>query len=113
MNAKRIVFAASSLLITVAGIASAQVAVVASGTAAQEAVAVSDTGGHYVWGIIGAIVYSILGMIVLLIGWKVFDKATPFDLNKEIAENKNAAAGIVVAGIMIALGIIVAAALQG
>ena len=102
MNAKRIGFAVSSLLVAVASIASAQDTVEASGVVTE-----------YVWGIAGAIVYSILGMIVLLIGWKVFDKATPFDLNKEIAEDNNTAAGIVVAGIMIALGIIVAAAIHG
>ena len=102
MNAKRIGFAVSSLLVAVASIASAQDTVEASGVVTE-----------YVWGIVGAIVYSILGMVILLIGWKVFDKTTPFDLNKEIAEDNNAAAGIVVAGIMIALGIIVAAAIHG
>jgi len=68
-------------------------------------------GRQFLHGVIGTIVYSALGLAVLLIGFKIFDIVTPFSLNREIAEDNNVAAGVVVAGIMIALGIIVAAAI--
>ena len=70
-----------------------------------------NIGTQLLYGIIATIIYSALGLAVLLIGFKVFDKVTPFSLNKEIAEDNNIAAGVVVAGIMIGLGIIVAAAI--
>lgn len=62
-------------------------------------------------GIVNSLIYSAVGLVILLIGFKVFDLATPFSLNKEIADDNNVAAGVVVAGIMIGLGIIVAAAI--
>ena len=61
--------------------------------------------------IIEGIVFSIVGLIILMVGYKVFDMATPYDLNRQIAEENNTAAGIAVAGVLISLGIIVAAAM--
>ena len=63
--------------------------------------------------IIEGVVFSVVGLIVLMIGYKVFDWATPYDLNRQIAEENNTAAGVAVAGVLIALGIIVAAAMGG
>ncbi|MAJ73222.1 hypothetical protein CMK13_09465 [Candidatus Poribacteria bacterium] len=62
-------------------------------------------------GLAAALIYSFLGIIVLMIGFKIFDWITPFSLNREIEEKNNTAAGLIVAGIMIALGLIVAAAI--
>ena len=56
-------------------------------------------------------VFSIVGLIILMVGYKVFDMATPYDLNKQIAEENNVAAGVAVAGVIISLGIIVMAAM--
>ena len=61
--------------------------------------------------IIEGVVFSIVGLIILMVGYKVFDMATPYDLNRQIAEENNTAAGIAVAGVLISLGIIVAAAM--
>jgi len=61
--------------------------------------------------IIEGIVFSIVGLVILMIGYKVFDLATPYDLNRQIAEENNTAAGIAVAGVLVSLGIIVAAAM--
>ncbi|RKU31098.1 hypothetical protein C6497_02875 [Candidatus Poribacteria bacterium] len=61
--------------------------------------------------IILVVVFSIVGLIILMVGYKVFDMATPYDLNRQIAEENNTAAGIAVAGVLVSLGIIVAAAM--
>ena len=61
--------------------------------------------------IIEGVVFSIVGLIVLMVGYKVFDLSTPYDLNRQIAEENNTAAGVTVAGVLISLGIIVAAAM--
>jgi hypothetical protein len=61
--------------------------------------------------IVEGIVFSIVGLIILMVGYKVFDMATPYDLNRQIAEENNTAAGIAVAGVLVSLGIIVAAAM--
>ncbi len=55
-------------------------------------------------------VYAIFGAILtiafMLIGYQVFDKITPFDTSKHLAE-KNVAVGIVVGSIFIGLGVAV------
>ena len=56
-------------------------------------------------------IFSIVGLVILMVGYKVFDMATPYDLNRQIAEENNTAAGVVVAGVIISLGIIVMAAM--
>ncbi len=47
------------------------------------------------------------------LGYKLFDKCTPGDLHKEILENKNVAAAIVAAAVILGVCIIIAAAMLG
>ena len=61
--------------------------------------------------VIESVVFSIVGLVILLVGYKIFDMVTPYHLNHEIAEDNNTAAGVAVAGLLIALGLIVAAAI--
>ena len=63
--------------------------------------------------VIESIVFSVVGLVVLLVGYKIFDAVTPYHLNHEIAEDNNTAAGVAVAGLLIALGLIVASAIGG
>ena len=90
------------------------IAVITGTATAQQSV--GDAPAANFWaelplGLTAALIYSVLGIIVLMIGFKVFDWITPFSLNQEIEEKNNTAAGVIVAGIMIALGLIVAAAM--
>jgi len=54
--------------------------------------------------------YAIFGalftLVFMMIGYKIFDKMTPFDTSKQLSE-KNVAVGIVVGSIFIGLGIAV------
>ncbi len=54
--------------------------------------------------------YAILGALITIgfmaLGYKMFDKMTPFDTSKEL-DDKNIAVGIVVGSIFIGLGIAV------
>jgi len=51
-----------------------------------------------------AIAGTILTLLFMVLGYKIFDKITPFDTSKQLAE-KNVAVGIVVGSIFIGLGI--------
>ena len=63
--------------------------------------------------LVGALVYSALGAAVFF-GWFVsFDKLTPYDLWQEIVTKQNRALATVVAGLSIAMGMIIAAAMIG
>lgn len=51
-----------------------------------------------------AVIGAVLTLVFMLTGYKLFDKLTPFNTSKQLAE-KNVAVGIVVGSIFIGLGI--------
>lgn len=51
-----------------------------------------------------AVAGAVLTLVFMLAGYKLFDKITPFDTSRELAE-KNLAVGMVVGAIFIGLGI--------
>jgi uncharacterized membrane protein YjfL (UPF0719 family) len=61
----------------------------------------------------GTILYAVIGVVVLWLAFLVIDKLTPYDLWKEIVEEKNLALGVMVGSMFIALGLIIAAAIHG
>ena len=63
--------------------------------------------------VLGSVLYAVIGVVVLWVSFVVIDKLTPYKLWDEIVEHKNVALAIVVAGMFIAIGQIVAAAIHG
>ena len=57
-------------------------------------------------------IFALAGIVLAVIGYKLFDKCTPGDLHKEIIENKNTAAAIVAAAVIIGVCVIVAVAMM-
>ena len=54
-----------------------------------------------------SLVFGIIGIVLMIIGYCVFDKVlTKVDFNEEL-KNKNVAVAIVIGGFMIAIGIII------
>jgi uncharacterized membrane protein YjfL (UPF0719 family) len=64
-------------------------------------------------GIEQAAAYFVLGLVVLVLGRRVFDWMTPYSLNDEVAKKNNVAAGVAEAGFYVALAIITHAAVAG
>lgn len=62
--------------------------------------------------LIGSFVYSLLGVIFVIITFVVVDRITPGDLWKELIEERNQAVATVVAAMIIAIAIIVASAMH-
>ena len=62
--------------------------------------------------IIMTIVYSLIGFITFALAFWVLDLVTPFSFRKEIEEDQNIALGIILAGVFIGLGLIIAAAIK-
>ncbi len=62
-------------------------------------------------GLILSIVYGLVGILLLMIGYKIFEWITPFSVNDALSKDQNRAVGIVVGAIFIGVAIIVAAAL--
>jgi hypothetical protein len=59
------------------------------------------------------LMFAVAGIVMAIVGYKVFDKLTPGDLHKEIIENKNVAAAIVAGAMVLGICIIIAAAMIG
>jgi len=58
-------------------------------------------------------IYALAGVVVAVLGYKLFDLCTPGDLHKEIIENRNVAAAIIGAAIIVGVCILVAASIMG
>ena len=58
--------------------------------------------------ILSTVVYSMLGIVLAIIGYKIYDWITPFSLTKELAEDQNVAVGIVVGSMMLGICLIIA-----
>jgi len=62
-------------------------------------------------GLLLSVVYGLVGILLLMIGYKIFEWVTPFSVNDALSKDQNRAVGIVVGAIFIGIAIIVAAAL--
>ena len=58
------------------------------------------------------LIFAAVGIAAAVIGYRVFDKCTPGNLNKEIIENKNVAAAIIAGAVILGVCIIIAAAMM-
>jgi hypothetical protein len=61
--------------------------------------------------ILATVIFGLVGIILALVGFKMFDAITPFNLEREMCENKNVAVGILCAGIVVGVCLIVAASI--
>lgn len=60
-----------------------------------------------------AIVYSSLGIVLLILSSIIFDKVTPGDMWKEIVVEKNMPLAIATGAMILAMGQIIASAIHG
>jgi uncharacterized membrane protein YjfL (UPF0719 family) len=63
--------------------------------------------------ITASIVYSVLGIIILIISFVIIEKITPENLWKKILDEQNVALAILAAAFMIAVAIIISSAIHG
>lgn len=62
---------------------------------------------------IASVIYSIIGILILLVTFWIVEKITPENLWKNIVEKQNIALSIMAAGFMIAIAIIISSAIHG
>lgn len=63
--------------------------------------------------ILASILFSLIGIAILVITFWIVEKITPENLWKEIIHNKNSALAIMAGAFMIAIAMIISAALHG
>ena len=64
-------------------------------------------------GVIASLIYSFIGVAVLLLAYWVMERLTPERSWHEIVQNKNMALAIVFASFILGISIIIAAAIHG
>ncbi|MEI8341141.1 MAG: DUF350 domain-containing protein [Verrucomicrobiota bacterium] len=62
--------------------------------------------------VLASVVFGFVGIVLALVGFKLFDLVIPFNLEKEMCENKNVAVGIVCAAIILGICHIIAASMS-
>ena len=63
--------------------------------------------------VLNALVYSVLGIVILATAFWILDLLTPYALWKEIVEDKNIALAILVGAMSLGVCVIIAAAVHG
>jgi uncharacterized membrane protein YjfL (UPF0719 family) len=61
--------------------------------------------------LLDATLFGMAGIVLLIIGYYVWELITPYNLRREIHENKNVAVAIVVAAFILGMAIVIAASL--
>jgi uncharacterized membrane protein YjfL (UPF0719 family) len=59
------------------------------------------------------VLFALIGILMAIIGYKLFDRCTPGDLHREIIQEKNLVAVVIGGAIILGVCIIVAAAMIG
>lgn len=62
--------------------------------------------------LLNALVYAILGIVILILSFIIWDKITPYNLWKEIVEEQNVALAILAGLMALGIAIIVASAVH-
>ena len=62
--------------------------------------------------ILNSLIYALLGVVIFIASFIIVDKLTPYDLWKQLVEEKNTALAIVVGSAALGICIIIAAAIH-
>lgn len=83
-----------------------------AGAAAAQGTPVANSTGYRpatLWDqVVSTIVFSLVGIVIAIIGFKLFDLAIKFDLEKEICEKNNISAALLAGSVILGTCIIVA-----
>jgi putative membrane protein len=63
--------------------------------------------------ILGALIYSLIGIVLFGVAFFVIVKVAPFSIRKEIEEDQNTSLGIIIGAVIIGISLIIGAAVQG
>ncbi|MGH2664565.1 DUF350 domain-containing protein [Flavobacterium sp.] len=63
--------------------------------------------------IVNSLIFSLLGIIILLVSYFIIEKLTPENTWKELVQKNNTAVAIVFAALIIGMSMIISAAIHG
>lgn len=78
----------------------------------QTALAQEQFGEQLGYDLLSTILYSTLGIIMAVIAYKIIDWLIPGDMNKEIMDDQNIAASIIIGSLILGVCLIIAAVMS-
>ena len=60
-----------------------------------------------------AVIFGVVGIVLIIAGYRIFDWVSPIDVEKELSEKHNIAVAIVCAAVIIGIAIVIHAAIAG
>ena len=63
--------------------------------------------------VVSSAVFAGIGLAVFGIAFWIMTKVAPFSMKKEIEEDQNVALGVIIAGVIIGIALIISAAIHG
>jgi putative membrane protein len=63
--------------------------------------------------VVDAVLYSVIGTLVLVGAFWLIEKMLPFSLTKEIAEDQNVGLGIILGAFILGIALIISSAIRG
>lgn len=64
------------------------------------------------WELLASVLFGLVGIILAMVGYKVFEWITPFSVADELQRNQNIAVAIVVAAIIVGICLMMAAVIR-
>ena len=61
--------------------------------------------------ILDAAIFGVTGIVILILGYYIWELVTPYNLRRELQDNKNVAVAVVAASFIVGMAIVVGAAL--
>lgn len=68
---------------------------------------------HFLVDLVATFAFGLITIVLMMIGYKVFDKLTPKTSFEDCLNNNNIAVAVVVAGLFIAVAIVIASVIRG
>ena len=62
--------------------------------------------------ILSTVIYSLIGLVLMLVAYSAIDKITPYSVRKEIEEDQNVSLGIIIGCMILGISIIIAATIS-
>jgi hypothetical protein len=87
----------------------AALTLIASSAWAQDATPAGRSGRDIGQGIIGTLVFGVIGIVLLSLGFKLFDVLIKHNIETEIFDNKNMAAALLSGAFILGIAVVIAA----
>jgi len=79
----------------------------------QQIVALTHFDRESFGALLWAVIFGLLGIILIIAGYRIFDWVSPIDVEKELSEKNNIAVAIVCAAVIIGIAIVIHASIAG